>query len=152
MKGKQLQWVDIEKVGVVTSMIESSDPSINVSCQKKADSHIQLRNKFLTLISFRQNLFTKLLDVNKVKQSNLRPGRTVAKRGQKSLALYWKLKRYMQILQSSNLSGSPSAKIVMRCAVSLLNKTIKPSHFYNGMCNPSYSILKPSHFLTTTMA
>lgn len=94
-------------------------------------------------------MFKELQDVNKEEVWTQRPGRSIAEQGQKGIAACRKLKGYCRVVDRSNLSGNPSAEVRMKCAIGLLNDTIKSSHFYDVMRNPNYIVGKQFPFPET---
>lgn len=55
----------------------------------------------------------------------------------------------MRIVDGAHLTETPSLKICVRFAVPLFNHVVKPSYFYDIMCNPNYVTGRPFPFLET---
>lgn len=70
----------------------------------------------------------------------MRPGRATAEQGKKGLSLCRKLNSFMRIVHGTQLTDNPSTGVRMKCAVGMMNDLLKPSHFYDIMCNLKYTM------------
>lgn len=146
-KGKDPKFQDIESLGCVMSTVKLPDAEINGSKQKRTDWHAQLKLEFDRLLPFLANEHISLKDEKAQELWKSRSGRSISEQVQKGLSICRKLKGFLLVVDSHQLTENINDLEKLCCAVGLFDDTIKVSHFYEAHRNYNYSLGKPFSYL-----